>query len=180
MIVRKLALWPVLLFAAFAAGCAHRLRPQTVVVAVPPHVYQEPTFDQVVAEGADGSVQQAKKKYGIDLDYGSASVKKVDTILTKLHAEYVKDKSNQRWTMEGLGWGAYVGEVIRRQYGGHWEKQDAATGNPLPLVWRNGTSFPVTWSLQQIVNGETDGIWARYQEITSPEYTRAIAAVKKT
>jgi len=162
---------------ALLDGCAHREK--ATVVTSAPKVYHEQTFDEIVADGADGSVQTAKSDYGITLDYQPASVKKVDDILTKLHGQYLKDPKNRRWGLEGMGWGAYVGEVIRRQYGGHWGKQDAATGNPMPLVWHNGTSFPVTWSINQIINGKSASIWHQYQEITSPEYTRVVDAVKK-
>jgi hypothetical protein len=162
------------------AGCGRKtIQPAAAPVPGPTHVFQEPTFDEVVAQGADGSVQQAKSKYGVTLDYKPASVKQVDAILTKLHGEYVKDKGNQRWAIEGLGWGAYVGEVIRRQYGGHWEKQDNATGNPLPLVWRNGTSFPVTWCLGQIISGPSASVWVKYRVLTSPAYTHAVKGVNK-
>ena len=160
-----------------STGCARREK--AIPVAAPTHVYREPTFDEVVADGADGSVEQAKSVYNITLDYKPDSVKKVDGILTKLHGEYLKDRTNKRWRLEGLGWGAYVGEVIRRQYGGHWDKQDGATGNPLPLIWHNGTSFPVTWSINEIIYGGGQSIYKRYQEVTSPEYTRAFSAVKK-
>ena len=166
----------VVLTALVLTGCA--AKPKPIAVSTPPKVYHEPTMDDAVADGADGSVEQAKKDYGITLDYKPASVQKVDGILVKLHSEYVKDKANKRWSLEGLGWGAYVGEVIRRQYGGHWSKQDPATGNPLPLVWQNGTSFPVTWSIDEIIHGSSASIWIRYHEITSPEYTRALHAVK--
>jgi len=181
-------LLPVAAALVYLVGCGHRddapspkPAPQATAVQVP---IQPPplkdNIDGIVAAGADGSVQQAKNDYGIVLDYSPASIKKVDVILLKLHGRYVKDKTNHRWRMEGLGWGAYVGEVIVRQYGGHWDTVDSDTGKPLPLIWRNGTVFPATWCFSQIVDGTPNGLWSKYQLLTSPEYMKAFASVKKT
>jgi hypothetical protein len=183
LMARGLAFVSALLLCA--AGCAHHALQTATPIPFPgpPHIYQEPTIDDIVSSGADGSVDQAKKQYGITLDYKPESIKKVDVILLKLHGQYVKDKdkSGKRWAMEGMGWGAYVGEVIQRQYGGHWQKRDNATGNPLPLIWRNKTAFPVTWCLSQIIVGDpSSSIWRKYQTITNPQSIDAEGAARKT
>ena len=133
----------------------------------------------IMAQAAEMQVQQAKDKYGVTLDYQPASIQRVDAILGRLHGQYLSSPNDKRWDTEGLGWGAYVGEVIRRQYGGTWEREDREVGQPLPLHWSKSVSFPVAWCVKRIRNGDEDNIWFKYQVVTSPEYDKILKGHKR-
>lgn len=67
-------------------------------------------------------------------------------------------------------WGAYVGEVFRRRWGGEWLfPEDGPFRKKICLVIRDTTNlpnvreitlFPIERAYKQLVNGSGDGIWS--------------------
>lgn len=167
--------FPILVgfFAIFGTGgCSPRQAPRQNLNS------QTESITSIMSQAAEMQVQKAKVKYGVTLDYQPDSIQKVNTILGQLHGQYLKSQDDKRWDTEGIGWGAYVGEVIRRKYGGEWAKEDKQIGQSLPLHWSKSTSFPVAWCVKRIRNGDEDNIWIKYQMITSPEYDKMMKGQK--
>jgi hypothetical protein len=122
------------------------------------------TTDEFIQWLAQEAVKDADSNQHITLDYRPESVKKVETILGNLHDMYIKQPSLISERGLSAAYGAYIGEVIRRNEAGvHWERDHAVFGEKsYPLFWGKGVSNPMAWCHKQIVNGEEDSVWVKY------------------
>jgi hypothetical protein len=120
---------------------------------------------------ADEAVQRARDEFQIALDFGPDSVGQVEELLGKLHARRgAREMTDRRLHREAMTWGAYIGEVIRRLKGGHWEKDDEVCGpNSYPIHYGTGQSFPVGWCGKRILNGDEDNVWHKFQVLVLGE-----------
>lgn len=72
------------------------------------------------------------------LDYSVSSVKLIDALIEKLRSEGNDEKLAEN---EIMAFGAYIGEVIRKQVGGYWTKPELA-GFP-----KDGATYSVVLAL---------------------------------
>src|SRR4051812_45381159 len=94
---------------------AYIRRPQS---SVPTTIPTDP--NEFMPEMADRAVQYATE-HGKALDYTPDSVKSVEALLGELHESRAKRQLSDRdLNVQALHFGAYIGEVIRRKYGGSW------------------------------------------------------------
>jgi hypothetical protein len=123
--------------------------------------------EDLISYACDHAVAEAQKYDGITLDYSIDSIKKVDTILGRVHDLYVKNPSAVEVRGISLEYGAYVGEVIRRnEPGTYWTKDSQVAGEKsYPLHWNSTESYPLAWCSRRIINGDEDLIWIKYTVI---------------
>jgi hypothetical protein len=103
---------------------------------------------------------------GVALDYTPESIEALETrLLEPLHLKRATGAVGDNEVRErALEFGAYIGEVLRRKYGGVWALDHAVGGpNSYPIEWRGGASFPVGWCGKRILNGDEDNVWHKYQ-----------------
>jgi hypothetical protein len=120
---------------------------------------------QAMQELAPLAVQHARTAYGLDLDYAPDSIKSVELALGRLHDDLAASRT-RRSEAETLAkrYGAYVGETIRRRFGGYWSRDHAAAGRgSFPLRVEGRDVFPVAWCLKRVANGPEDNVWNKYQ-----------------
>jgi hypothetical protein len=104
------------------------------------------------------AIQAAKLEFGESLDFSSESLEQVERIMSKLH-EQATDAgpgklTDQQLTELSTLWGIYVGEVIRRYYGGQWS---LINGVPdLTLGGKNAT--PIDKVRKRITGGPMDNL----------------------
>jgi len=93
----------------------------------------------------------------------------VDSLLGELHDLRDKQRlSNQDLNAHALHFGAYIGEVIRRKFGGSWATDHPVAGpKSFPIHFLGGDSFPIGWCGKRILNGDEDNVWFKYQVVTS-------------
>src|SRR5687767_5688947 len=86
------------------------------------------TTDEMMSYFANETTKWVKKDRGIDLDYSIESTKIIEEELGRISAEV--DKANPQAGTFGLatGYGAYVGEALRRKYGGSWSADHPVAG----------------------------------------------------
>lgn len=130
-------------------------------VSATPTPPQFKSTDEMMAYFAAQATQWVRKDRGIDLDYSVDSIKVVEEQLGCVANEV--DKTNpQRGTFGiAMGYGAYIGEVLRRREGGSWAV-DHPVGGPhsYPLTLSsNGTAFPVGWCWKRLTAGEEDNVY---------------------
>ena len=156
-------LWVLVLILVAGAVMVLRRRP------APPAIPEEP--NALMAALADEAVRRARDEFQVVLDFGPESVGAVEELLGKLHARRVAGQmTDARLHREAMTWGAYVGEVIRRLKGGHWEKDHHVAGpNSYPIHYAGHQSFPVGWCGKRIMNGEEDNVWHKFQVLTLGE-----------
>lgn len=129
-------------------------------------VLEEP--NALMAALAEEAVQRARDEFQVALNFSPDSVAAVEDVLGKLHARRLAgEMTDARLHREAMTWGAYIGEVIRRLKGGHWEKDHSVGGpNSYPIHYGGGQSFVVGWCGKRILNGEEDNVWHKFQVIT--------------
>ena len=119
----------------------------------------------IVAQ-SQAAVKIAKLTFSESLDFSADSLEAVERIMSKLHKQVKEAPADQQLTEEQITeasklWGMYVGEVIRRYYGGQWSMVD---GSPdLALGGKN--SSPLGKVRKRIVDGPMDNLKYYFQSI---------------
>jgi hypothetical protein len=150
----------VLIVLAASALVAMRRR------AARPAIPEEP--NALMAALADEAVHRAGSEFQVTLDFGPDSVGAIEGLLGELHARRIAGQmTDARLHREAMTWGAYIGEVVRRLNGGHWEKDHQVAGpGTFPIHYAGHQSFPVGWCGKRILNGEEDNVWHKFQVLT--------------
>ncbi len=121
---------------------------------------------QEMQSRASQAVETAANEHGVDLDYSSDSVAKVEEILGTIHQQHRSFPFSQdQLVNESLKWGAYLGEVIRKLKPCHWELDSEVGGEgSLPIVYEDERreSFPIGWCYKRIKNGPEDNVWHKF------------------
>ena len=111
----------------------------------------------LVAQG-QLAVKTAKLEWKESLDFSEDSLDAIERIMSKLHARSKAPGDGmpeEQLTQASKMWGAYVGEVIRRRYGGQWS---TAADGVLQLALSGYTAQPIVKVRSRIVNGPADNI----------------------
>ena len=99
------------------------------------------------------AIKAAKLTFGESLDFTSESLEGVERIMTKLQKQEPKLTEEQLTELSKL-WGIYVGEVIRRYYGGQWVMVDG-----VPDVALGGRhASPIAKVRKRLVGGPTENL----------------------
>ena len=110
---------------------------------------------------ASEACKWVKQDKGVDLDYSVDSIKLIEGELARISKDV--DKANPRRGTFGsaTGYGAYVGEVLKRKHGGDWARDHSVGGaNSYPLTLTNKTTvFPVVWCWKRLTVGEEDNVY---------------------
>jgi hypothetical protein len=113
---------------------------------------------------ADGAVIFVAK-VGVVLDYTADSIDRLEQYLSELHDFLRTPESTwteaQKWSA-ALTFGAYVGEVLRRGYGGEW--QAGTLGSP-KLVIGAVEIRPAEKVMKRLKNGVEDHIGLYYRMV---------------
>jgi hypothetical protein len=111
----------------------------------------------LVAQG-QLAVKTAKLDWKESLDFSEDSLDAIERIMSKLHARSKapgEAMTEEQLTQASKMWGAYVGEVIRRRYGGQWS---TAPDGIHQLALSGYTAQPIVKVRSRIVNGPADNI----------------------
>ena len=104
------------------------------------------------------AIQTAKLTFDESLDFSSDSLDQVERIMSKLHKQATEpgaDKLTEQQISElSTVWGIYVGEVIRRYYGGQW----ALVGGVPDLALGGKNASPIDKVRKRINGGPMDNL----------------------
>src|SRR5690349_9944578 len=108
--------------------------------------------------------------FGVLADFSPASVLAIDCYLDELWGTDGKLKEDPAWKLTeraaNLVWlyGTYVGESIRRAFGGQWEHDPKAALNMAAVQLPSGWSqLPLNKMLKRLQNGAEDAIYPLYE-----------------
>jgi hypothetical protein len=112
------------------------------------------------------AVRTGKLTFNESLDFSSESLEGVERIMNKLHKQAKDAPPDQQPTEAQVNelatlWGIYVGEVVRRSYGGQWSLIDGAPD--LTLGGKNAS--PIAKVRKRIVDGPMDNLKYYFQSI---------------
>jgi len=122
---------------------------------------------------AADAVRQAAA-FGVSLDYSEASLEALEQVLSRLHFEVpsptpsntsTEDPTQQRIDTASRIWGGYLGETIRRLWGGEWGVETyPGTTAPVVTVDVGGAKiFPVMKVYRRLTHG--GNVWQFYQMV---------------
>lgn len=143
------------------------------------------TTEQFISYMSNRALADAENYDHVRLDFSIGSLKQVDQILGRAHEAYRKSPSSISVLGLSAEYGAYVGEVIRRnEPNAYWTRDSQVMGaKSYPLHWNRGESYPFTWCSERITNGDEDSIWAKYSVLKNPDWKKQLstaAAASKT
>ncbi len=103
-------------------------------------------------------VKNMREQDGVMLDYSQESLKEIDKALVSMHAEGVPPQAVADMV---FCFGCYVGEVMRRKYGGEWVEppKDIPLG-PFPVLQfgNGGQCGPIRKAFKCLQNGAGDSV----------------------
>jgi hypothetical protein len=133
----------------------------------------EPTIADMMRAYAEDCVDLAKTQFQAELDFSENSLEKVETILNLVSTSVPKGPlakiakrgpSDEQVRKMAMVWGAYVGEVIRRRWGGEWTTETKAQpGYVLTLRLGETDIFPPAKVYRRLTNGLEDNVWHYYR-----------------
>lgn len=109
---------------------------------------------------SQAAVQNARIKWTETLDFTPDSLEAIERMLGKMHnlakfAAAGEGPSDEQIATAAKLWGIYVGEVIRRHYGGQWSLDGDGV---LALSIGEAQVFPVAKARKRIVDGPAENI----------------------
>src|SRR5487761_1273241 len=98
------------------------------------------------------AVHTAHDQFGFHLDYSEASIQSLETILANLRVSEDKEATEQAVKT----WGSYLGEVVRRSFGGTWDLvQPPGRAAAVPaLVIAGSQLYPLMKVYRRLTMGE--------------------------
>jgi len=114
---------------------------------------------------------EAARQLEIELDYSEESLKQVENILERLPlpgaaagaAASVPPADADTEDLCKM-WGGYLGEVVRRRWGGEWVLETYPGGNVLTVALSTpgGTVFPSLKIYRRLSQGAAENVWSFY------------------
>jgi hypothetical protein len=116
---------------------------------------------------AEQAVEKARE-FDTQLDYSENSLMEVEMILAQL----ARDAQGEAASADTVGetckiWGSYLGEVVRRRFGGEWsvETYPGKQFATLTLSIGGNKLFPTMKVHRRLTQGEDDNVWSFYKMI---------------
>ncbi len=131
------------------------------------------TVSHVMQAWAEDAVDLARERFEVTLDYSEESLPRVERCLAELHDEMpgaIGRLLRQRktdayaWNLAKL-FGGYLGEVIRRRWGGQWVTEDGEAGRVIVLQGPAGDLHPTTKVYQRPRSGADDAVTTYYKVV---------------
>ena len=118
-------------------------------------------LSQIMQSYAEQAVAAARAQQ-IELDYSEESLKQVENILERLDAPGASPTEDAEELCKM--WGGYLGEVVRRRWGGEWMLETYPGGNVLTVALSTpgGTVFPSLKIYRRLSQGAAENIWSFY------------------
>jgi len=136
----------------------------------------------MMAEYAQDAVAMARDKFQMEFDYSLESIEWLNIILqsqfeampTGWQLLYRFRPSKRKLRMLSKTWGGYLGEVIRRQWGGQWvAPADGPFKGGVTLLVQGTMLSPVARAHRQLANGAEASVSA-YVASLIPVFSRPV------
>jgi hypothetical protein len=133
---------------------------------------QDPTstHDSVTAMAAAyaGKAVETARAMSARLDYSESSIVELETLLERLAAEMPGSNSAADDLTEACKvWGCYLGEVVRRIFGGEWsvETYPGKHFATLTLTVKGSKLFPSMKVHRRLTEGEQENVWTFFKMV---------------
>jgi hypothetical protein len=123
------------------------------------------THDSVAAMASTYAEQAvvAAREFEAKLDYSERSLRDLEAILARL----AQAKAAEDLTETCKMWGSYLGEVVRRRFGGDWsiETYPGKQFATLTLNVDGNKLFPTMKVHRRLTHGADDNVWSFYEMV---------------
>ena len=124
------------------------------------------TFDEQFESDAKEAMKLTRKFFVVELDFSDDSIRQLEEQFDAIDYALSGGMSDENIQLLKRVWGSYLGETIRRQYGGQWDLVSNDEGEEVPALTRQGKSlFPHQQVSQRLTEGDQHSIWEYYQEL---------------
>ena len=116
---------------------------------------------------ADEAVKMGREGFETELDFSEASLQKVEQILSQLSKEMPENAGETDIDEMSKVWGGYLGEVMRRRWGGEWTIDYYPGGQYLIITLNvNGSKlFPSMKVNRRLTEGPQENVWDFYRTV---------------
>jgi hypothetical protein len=106
---------------------------------------------------------QAAREFSVQLDFSEQSLLEVETILNRVASGPPSDEMTETCKM----WGSYLGEVVRRRFGGEWtiETYPGKQFATLTLSVGGNKLFPTMKIHRRLTQGQDNNLWSFYKMV---------------
>jgi hypothetical protein len=122
-----------------------------------------------LAEEVKANVLEAqrftRKHLVVELDLSPDSVRELENHFDAVEYALKDGKSDENVEFLARIWGTYIGEVLRRECGGEWVREETANGPRLALRGKNQTIYPHEQVRQRLAAGADQSIWIYYERM---------------
>lgn len=128
-------------------------------------------ISEIMDAYSQDAVDFARERFKINLDFSENSLEQVESMLSDMHTALPRGlfaklrnrpSDNQIWDMAKM-WGGYIGEVIRRCWGGEWRTSTPIDpGIVITLHVLGHDIYPPAKAHKRMINGPEDNIWHYY------------------
>lgn len=118
--------------------------------------------EQMAADAAD-AVQLADSHFDESLDFSEASVSVIERMVEDVEYSLPEGRSPGNISLLCRLWGAYIGEVFRRNLGGEWLKWKDQYGEAIAFKCNNVTVFPHDKVRKRFAQGTEHHLAAYYK-----------------
>jgi hypothetical protein len=114
------------------------------------------------------AVDEAQERYQVELNFSRASARLLDEkILETLHQRRTnKTLDDAEFSRNAMLWGAYLGEVMRREFeeSVHWQRDSELGKETFPIVHTTGREiFPCGWCVKRVQKGPEEMVWIKLE-----------------
>jgi hypothetical protein len=116
---------------------------------------------------AEKAVQKARE-FNTQLDYSENSLMEVEIILSQLASSLTAAQASASDVGEMCKmWGSYLGEVVRRRFGGEWSVETYPGKQFATLTLSVGANklFPTMKVHRRLTQGADDNVWTFYKMV---------------
>lgn len=128
---------------------------------------QHDSVEAMAAHYAQQAVVLARD-FNTRLDYGENSLMELETILDRLAREMPENQPADEDVSEVCKvWGSYLGEVVRKRFGGEWsiETYPGKQFATLTLTVKGNKLFPSMKVHRRLTEGDKDNVWTFYRMV---------------
>jgi len=136
----------------------------------------------MVSSYAERAVQEARAS-NAQLDYSENSLLEVESILAHLARQMAGSSPDA----EDVGelckmWGSYLGEVVRRRFGGEWSIETYPGKQFATLTLSVGANklFPTMKVHRRLTQGDDDNVWSFYKMVKTRLEAAPAGTIQRT
>lgn len=123
------------------------------------------TIAQQMSESAKEAMKLTRKHFVVELNYSEESLQELDEVVDDFRLHMPDGERPETLALLVRTWGAYLGEVIRRQLGGAWVETEAEADESAAMQVGGQTIEPLTQVRLRLERGKQHDLCEFYRAL---------------